>query len=164
MGVRIERVDLAGIGFRDDIITSTGARLGVLTHRDGQREVAIYAAEDPDATAASLTITSAEAAALSELLGSATLLDQLAKISDTVPGIFTEHLSLPADSKYIDGELGDTHARTKTGVSIVAIVREKNVIASPRPGQDLQSGDILVAVGTREGLDALAEILSNTRG
>lgn len=164
MGVRIERVDLAGIGFRDDIVTSTGARLGVLTHRDGQREVAIYAAEDPDATAASLVITPAEAAALSELLGSATLLDQLAKISDTVPGIFTEHLSLPADSKYIDGELGDTHARTKTGVSIVAIVRDKNVIASPRPSQDLNSGDILVAVGTRAGLDALAEILSNTRG
>ena len=164
MGVRIERVDLAGIGFRDDIVTSTGARLGVLTHRDGQREVAIYAAEDPDATAASLTITSAEAAALSELLGSATLLDQLTKISDTVPGIFTEHLSLPADSKYIDGELGDTHARTKTGVSIVAIVREKEVIASPKPSQDLQSGDILVAVGTRAGLDALAQILSNTRG
>jgi TrkA domain protein len=164
MGVRIERVDLAGIGFRDDIVTSTGARLGVLTHRDGQREVAIYAAEDPDATAASLTITSAEAAALSELLGSATLLDQLAKISDTVPGIFTEHLSLPADSKYIDGELGDTHARTKTGVSIVAIVRDKEVIASPKPSQDLNSGDILVAVGTRAGLDALAEILSNTRG
>jgi TrkA domain protein len=164
MGVRIERVDLAGIGFRDDIVTSTGARLGVLTYRDGQREVAIYAAEDPDATAASLTITSAEAAALSELLGSATLLDQLAKISDTVPGIFTEHLSLPADSKYIDGELGDTHARTKTGVSIVAIVRDKEVIASPKPSQDLNSGDILVAVGTRAGLDALAEILSNTRG
>jgi len=67
------------------------------------------------------------------------------------------------DSKYIGLELGDTHARTETGVSIVALVRGTEVIASPRPSQDLLSGDILVAVGTRPGLDALAEILSNTR-
>jgi len=164
MGVRVERVDLAGIGYRDDIVTTSGGRLGVLTHRDGQREVAIFSAEDPDAAAANLVITPAEASALSELLGSATLLDQLSKISDTVPGIFTEHLSIPADSKYIDGELGDTKARTKTGVSIVALVRDQQVIASPKPSQDLQTGDILVAVGTRPGLDALAEILSKTRG
>ncbi|MEY4553968.1 MAG: antiporter subunit KhtT [Actinomycetota bacterium] len=164
MGVRVERVDLSGIGFRDDIITAEGARLGVLTHRDGSREVAIYSAEDPDATAASLVLTAAEASALAVLLGEATLIDQLSKISDTVPGIFTEHLSLPADSKYIDAELGDTHARSKTGVSVVAIVRELTVIASPKPNQDLMSGDILVAVGTRAGLDEFAEILSNTRG
>ncbi len=163
MSVRIERVDLAGIGFRDDIVTRDGSRLGGLTHRDGTREVAFFSAEDPDATLASLSITPAEANALAELLGEATLIDQLTKISETVPGIFTEQLSLPADSKYIDQELGDTHARTKTGVSIVAIVRDKKVIASPRPNQDLQSGDILVAVGTRPGLDALAEILSNSR-
>ena len=164
MGVRVERVDLSGIGFRDDIITAEGARLGVLTHRDGSREVAIYSAEDPDATVASLTMTAAEASTLAELLGEAKLIDQLSKISDSVPGIFTEHLSLPADSKYIDAELGDTHARSKTGGSIVAIVRDKQVIASPKPNQDLISGDILVAVGTRAGLDEFAEILSNTRG
>ena len=164
MGVRIERVDLAGIGHRDDIVTSSGGRLGVLTHRDGTREVAIFSAEDPDAAAAILVITPAESSALAELLGEATLIDQLTKISDTVPGIFTEHLSIPADSKYIDAELGDTQARTKTGVSIVALVRDKQVIASPKPSQDLNTGDILVAVGTRPGLDALAEILSNTRG
>lgn len=163
MGVRVERVELPGIGFRDDVITSTGARLGVLTYRDGRREVAIFSADDPDATAACINVNSHEANALAALLGQATLIDHLNKISDTVDGIFTEHLSLPADSKFIDKELGDTQARTKTGVSIVAIVRGTDVIASPRPHQDLQEGDILVAVGTRPGLDALADILSNTR-
>jgi TrkA domain protein len=163
MGVRVERVDLPGIGFRDDVITASGARLGVLTYRDGKREVAIFEADDPDSTAASLTVTPQEASALAELLGQAKLLDSLSKISDTVTGIFTEHLSIPADSKYIGGELGDTHARTETGVSIVAIVRGTEVIASPKPNNDLLNGDILVAVGTRPGLDALAEILSNTR-
>jgi TrkA domain protein len=163
MGVHVERIDLPGIGYRDDVVTESGARLGVLSFRDGHREVAIFEAEDPDATAASISISASEAAAIAELLGQAKLLDALSKISDTVTGIFTEHLTLPADSKYIGMELGDTHARTETGVSIVAIVRGSEVIASPKPNQDLQNQDILVAVGTRPGLDTLAEILSNTR-
>lgn len=163
MGVHVERIDLPGIGYRDDVVTESGARLGVLSFRDGHREVAIFEAEDPDATAASISISASEAAAIAELLGQAKLLDALSKISDTVTGIFTEHLTLPADSKYIGMELGDTHARTETGVSIVAIVRGSEVIASPKPSHDLQNQDILVAVGTRPGLDALAEILSKTR-
>ena len=163
MGVHVERIDLPGIGYRDDVVTESGARLGVLSFRDGHREVAIFEAEDPDATAASISISASEAAAIAELLGQAKLLDALSKISDTVTGIFTEHLTLPADSKYIGMELGDTHARTETGVSIVAIVRGSEVIASPKPNHDLQNQDILVAVGTRPGLDALAEILSKTR-
>ena len=101
MGVHVERIDLPGIGYRDDVVTESGARLGVLSFRDGHREVAIFEAEDPDATAASISISASEAAAIAELLGQANLLDALSKISDTVTGIFTEHLTLPADSKYI---------------------------------------------------------------
>lgn len=163
MGIHVERVDLPGIGFRDDVITSSGDRLGVLTFRDGHKEVAICKADDPDSTAASVTITALEASTLAELLGQATLLDHLVEISEAAPGIFTEQLSLPVDSKFIGGELGDTKARSKTGVSIVALVRGNQTFISPKPSQDLLSGDVLVAVGSRSGLDALSEILSNTR-
>lgn len=163
MGVRVERTDIAGIGFRDDVITKDGVRIGVLTYRDGHREVAISSKEDPDASAATVKVTAAEANALAELLGQAKLLDSLTGIAAGVEGIFTEQLSLPADSRYIDHELGDTKARTKTGVSIVAIARGADLIASPTPHTMLESGDILVAVGTRTGLDALAGILADSR-
>jgi TrkA domain protein len=163
MGVRVERTDLAGIGFRDDVITQDGARIGVLTYREGGREVAIFAEDDPDAIAARVTVTAAEADALSELLGQAKTLDFLNGVGGGVAGVYTEHLTLAADSRYIDHELGLTKARTKTGVSIVAIVRGTDVVPSPEPSEVLLSDDILVAVGTRKGLDALAVILSDSR-
>lgn len=163
MGVRVERTDLAGIGFRDDVITSDGGRIGVLTYRDGGREVAIFSKEDPDAIAATISVSATEAGALAELLSPAKTLDYLSSLGSGVGGLFTEQLSLPADSRYIERELGSTKARTKTGVSIVAIVRDSNVLPSPSPDEILLADDILVAVGTRKGLDALVAILSDSR-
>ena len=164
MGTRVERTDIAGIGFRDDVITNNGARIGVLTYRDGAREVAIFSKEDPDAIAATISVSAAEAGALAELLSPAKTLDYLSSIGGGVTGLFTEQLSLPADSKYIDRQLGSTKARTKTGVSIVAIARGSEILPSPTPEEILLADDILVAVGTRKGLDALVAILSDPRG
>lgn len=59
--------------------------------------------------------------------------------------------------------LGDTQARTRTGVSIVAILRGQNVIPSPTPQEVLRDDDVVVAVGTREGLDALDKLLAHSQ-
>ena len=39
MAVRVEKVDLPGIGFRHDVVTSNGRRISVVSHRDGAREI-----------------------------------------------------------------------------------------------------------------------------
>lgn len=162
MGVRIEKVDLAGIGVRHDVVTTAGQRIGCLSYRDGNREVAIYDRDDPDAIVASIELTSDEAAAFSDLLGHAALLSQLSDLGQGNFGLFTEQILLPVDSRYINKPLGDTKARTKTGASIVAILRGKEVIASPTPQEILRLDDLIVAVGTREGLDALDRLLAHT--
>ena len=46
------------------------------------------------------------------------------------------------------------HAR-----SIVAVLRDGDVIASPGPTFVLQAGDMVVAVGASEGLDRLVRII-----
>jgi TrkA domain protein len=56
--------------------------------------------------------------------------------------------------------MGDTKARTLTSASIVAIVRRADVIPSPTPDAVLEQGDVLVAVGTRKGLDALSKLIA----
>jgi TrkA domain protein len=43
----------------------------------------------------------------------------------------------------------------------VAIMREGEVLPSPGPDVVLHTGDLLVAVGTQEGLDSAADILRN---
>lgn len=164
MGVRVEKTDLPGIGVRHDLVTARGRRIGVITYRDGRRELSIFDIADPDACATSIPMTDGEAATLADILGASVMLSKLTELTDEAAGLFTEHLLIPTDSTYAGRPLGDTKARTRTGASIVAIVRDKQVIASPTPHETLEAGDSLVAVGTRGGLDSLAELIASSTG
>lgn len=164
MTVRIEKIDLPGIGTRHDVLTESGRRIGIVAHRDGQRNLFLFDIDDPDACRDSVKLTDDESAALADVLGASVMMSRLTGIDEQRTGLFTEHLTLPADSPFAGGVLGDTKARTRTGTSIVAIARGSEVIASPTPDAPLQPGDTVIAVGTRAGLDALADLLSHGAG
>jgi TrkA domain protein len=159
VGVRIERVDLPGIGVRNDILTREGRRLSIITHRTGEREIALHDVDDPDSCTFAIPLTDDEATTLGEILGASVTLSRITGLGDAAPGLYTEEISLPAGSEFIGRPMGDTKARTKTGSSIVAIARGHEVIASPGPETIFEAGDVVVAVGTRKGLDALTEII-----
>ncbi len=78
-----------------------------------------------------------------------------------LPGILTRQLHIHEDSRFDGAVLGDTALRTRTGVSVVAVMRAGQVMPSPTPDFVLTGGDILVTVGTADGLDAAARILRN---
>jgi TrkA domain protein len=164
MSVRIERVELPGIGTRHDVLTESGRRVGIVAHRTGERDLALFDIDDPDAASDSVALTDDEAAALANVLGASVMMGQLTGIREQAAGLFTEQLVLPAGSPYVGGVLGDTKARTRTLTSIVAIVRGTEVIPSPTPQTPLDAGDTVVAVGTRPGLDALARLLTHGAG
>lgn len=161
MTIRIEKVDLPGIGIRHDLVTESGRRLGVVSFRDGERELALYDADDPDACRYAVPISEEEAEALADLFGASVAISRLTKLSDETDGLYTEKIELSPDSPYLDKTLGDTKTRTRTHVSVVAIIRDRKVIASPTPSERLQLGDVVVAVGTREGLDAASRLLAH---
>ncbi len=160
MPVHVERVELPGIGIRHDLFTVDGRRLSVLTHRDGGRELALSDEDDPDRADETIELTDDEATALSEVLGGSLLLTQLAGLRDQIAGVHMEQIPVRADSPYVGKTLGDTKARTLTRCSIVAIIRDSGVVPAPEPADRLGSGDALVAVGTREGLDKLVHIVA----
>jgi TrkA domain protein len=160
MAIRVERTALPGIGVRHDIVTGVGRRIGVISRRSGQRDLVIADLDDPDASTAQVPLTDEEADALAELLGSSAILSRLTRLTDEVDAIFTEQMSLGLESPYAGRKLADTRARTRTKASIVAVIRGHSVHASPGPDFVFESGDIVVAVGTRTGLDRLTAILS----
>ena len=99
----------------------------------------------------------AEAAALAQLLIPAPL--------DPVRGeieidLVTEHIPITAKSPYSGRTLGDTQARSRTGASIVAVLRRTGATPSPTPDFRFAIGDTLVVVGTREGVDAVADLIA----
>ncbi len=158
MGVRIERVDLPGIGVRNDILTEGRRRLSVITYRSGERDIALFDTDDPDRCVESIALTDDEATTIGEILGASVTLSKLTGLGDNALGLFTEEISLPVNSGFVGHPMGDTRARTLTGSSIVAIARDGQVIPSPGPETVLNAGDVVVAVGTRKGLDALVDI------
>jgi len=158
--VDVERTALPGIGLRHVFITERGRRLGVVSHRTGRRDVVVYRRDDPDSAADTVVLNAEEANALAELLGSARIVERLTELQRQVEGLVSEQIPIAAGSRYAGRTLGDTRARTRTGASIVAVVRDRDVIASPRPDFVFHAGDVVVVVGTAEGTAAVAAILA----
>ncbi len=152
---------LPGIGTREDFITRTGHRIGVISHRDGHLELIISQAEDPDTVAASLPLTAEEANTLASLLGAPQLVSQLAEQQRELEGVTTSRVDLRPGSAFDGRTLADTALRTRTGVSVVAVVRDQVVHPSPRPDFAFAADDRIVMVGTIEGLEHATRIFEH---
>lgn len=159
--MNVDETDLPGFGVRKDFMTQSGRRLGVVTHRDGGTELIVSAWDDPDTCQASIPLTADEATTLGNLLGGQRIVMQLTEEHREVPGISTRQFHIAPESPYRDQPMGTAAIRTRTNTSIVAIMREGEVLAAPGPDVVLRTGDLVVAVGTEEGLDQAAKILRN---
>ncbi len=154
----VERTALPGLGLQHVFTTARGRGVGVVSHHTGRRDLVIYDAHDPDTAAETVVLTPDEANALAELLGTQRIVERLAELARQVEGLVSRQVPIEPGSPYDRRPLGDTRARTRTGASIVAVVRGGQVIASPRPDFWFAAGDVVVVVGTAEGTDAVAQI------
>jgi TrkA domain protein len=157
--VNVEVTPLPGIGVRKDFALRDGRRLGVVTHRDGKLELIISKSDDPDACMAALSLSHDEAGALANLLGAPQLVAQLNDEQRDLPGLHTRQLPVSEGSPFDGRPLGETALRSRTGVSVVAVMRAGQAHPSPMPDFALTAGDLLVVVGTNEGLDSAVKIL-----
>ncbi|GAA4616134.1 cation:proton antiporter regulatory subunit [Actinoallomurus liliacearum] len=157
--MEIERCSLPGIGLQHVFTTERGRRVGIVSHHSGRRDVVVFDQDDPDSAATTIVLTSEEAGAVAELLGTARVVERLAELHRHVEGLVSRQVPIVAGSPYDGRPLGDTRARTRTGASIVAVVRGGGVVASPRPDFVFQAGDIVLVVGTADGTAAVAALL-----
>ena len=155
----VQETPLPGIGLRHEFTTEAGRRVGLVSHRSGRRDVLLYDERDPDSAREAVALTADEAEVLAALLGAARIARDLSALPEQVEGLVVEWLRLPDSSPYAGRTLGDTRARTRTGASVVALVRDGAVEPSPGPEHDLRRGDTLVVVGTPDGVKAVSELL-----
>jgi TrkA domain protein len=157
--VDVHETPLPGIGVRHEFTTEGGQRVGLVSQRSGRREVLFYDERDPDAVRESIALNADEAEVVATLLGAARITRELVDLPQQVEGLQVEWLRLPPTSPYAGRTLGDTKARTRTGASVVALVRDGTVLPSPEPTAELHAGDTLVVVGTAHGVEAVAQLL-----
>ena len=152
---------LPGVGVRYELRTKAGELLGIVVQREGGAELAVYDRRDPDRARSVLRLDAEEVDAVADVLGAPRLAQRFADLSREVPGLESGRFLIAEGSPFAGRPLGETRARTLTGCSIVAIVRESDVVPSPGPEDLLQAGDVLVAIGSDAGLEKLRRHLSS---
>jgi TrkA domain protein len=155
----IQETALPGVGLRHDFTTRGGRQLGVVSYRTGRRDLLLFDSDDPDACQEVIGLTDEEADALADLLGAARLTGHLAELQQQIEGLAISWLTIQERSPYADGTIADTQARSRTGVSIVAVLRGRTAFPAPEPSFGFQPGDTAVVVGTPAGVRALARLL-----
>ncbi|WP_309112676.1 cation:proton antiporter regulatory subunit [Saccharothrix sp.] len=155
----VNEVLLPGVGLRYEFTNAEGQRIGIIARRSGGFEVVAYPDEDPDEGRPLLRLTREEADTVAEILGAPRIAERFADLTKEVPGLAAGQVVVPPESPHAGQPLGSTRARTRTGASIVAVVRGEDVIASPAPAEVLRAGDVLVVIGTHEGIEGVRRII-----
>lgn len=153
----ISEVVLPGVGVRHEFTTANGQRVAVVSHRSGRQELAVYRHDDPDACVIVLDLDAEDATALSGILGAPHLSSALAAMQ-RIEGLAIDWVTVDPRSPAAGSTIGHGGYRTRTGASIVAIIRGTETIAAPGPEVGLEGGDVVVAVGTPDGLAQLREL------
>jgi TrkA domain protein len=157
---RIEETPLPGVGLRHEFITEDGTRIGVIYHRTGRRELFVCPPEDPDVVAFSLSLSDEDSHALSEALGGSTVIENLMDLQQQVEGLAIDWLTVENGTPYAEKTIGDARIRSRTGVSVVAVIRGDQAHPAPEPSFRIEAADTLVVVGTSEGIKSVDEILT----
>lgn len=156
----VRETTLPGVGVRHDFVTEEGQTIGVLVHRDGRRDILIYGVDDPDTCTTTLSLSPGDARTMDELLGGSRVTEVIGVVQQEIEGLSIEWITVAGASSATGSSIDDGAYRTRTGASIVAVVRGGEPVPAPGPEFVFEADDVVVAVGTGEGLAALRRLLT----
>lgn len=156
----VRETQLPGVGVRHEFTTDNGQQLGVISHKGGRKEVLVYDRDDPDACSTVVHLTEGDTRTLSELLGASQVTHSLAAVEQQIEGLAIDWITIGAGNSFDGRSIAEGMFRTRTGVSIVAVVRGNETVPAPKPDFIFHAGDTAVCVGTDEGLNAVRAILT----
>lgn len=157
---QIEETSLPGVGMRHEFRAEDGSRVGVIHHKTGRRELFVCPPEDPDAVVLNLSLSDEESHALADALGGSKVVENVRDLEQHVEGLVIDWLTVEEGTPYSNRTIGDARIRTRTGVSVVAVIRGERAHPAPGPEFRMEAGDTMVVVGTSDGVKAVVEILT----
>ena len=157
----IAETQLPGVGVRYEFTTASGERVGVLSHRSGHRELVVYDRNDRDRSTTVIHLSPDDTRTLGEILGTSHVSATVAAVQQQLEGVAIEWLTIAPGSRFAGATIADGQFRTRTGTSVVAVIRGDITIPAPGPDHRFEAGDIAVAVGTPPGLEELRSLLGS---
>jgi TrkA domain protein len=155
--VSINEEDLPGIGRRYEISAAAGARIVLVVHHSGRRDLYVMHRTKDDPVCA-VGLTDDQARRIGAILAGAYFKTAVVEqIVDIIGEFVVDWVTISQDSPVVGQSIRDLQVRRRTGMTIISIVRGKRSISSPDPDEVLAPGDRLVVVGPRRHLSALIE-------
>jgi CPA2 family monovalent cation:H+ antiporter-2 len=84
----------------------------------------------------------------------------LHELVDAANSIEIKWVRLPADSPLVGQTLANANLRSRTGASVVAILREGQLMANPKSMTVFQANDRIGLIGEKEESEAVERLLS----
>jgi TrkA domain protein len=148
MPVDLRESRLPGVGVKYSFRAANGSRLAVIQHNDGQREIYFYRRSDDDEPTAVIELHDDEARQLGAILGGAYERPKIVEELEMALGeLHIEWIPVPDSSPAIGLSLADAKLRARTGVTVIAMLREPEPVSGAQPEDVVQRGDTLVGVG-----------------
>lgn len=155
----IEETVLPGVGVRFSFVSEDGERVSVLHHHSGRREVFVGRRDDPDASKQLLDLDESDSMTLSELLGGSRVIEDLGKVRQMVRDVALDWVPITEDSPAAGETIVDLDIRSRTGVVVVAVMREGDVLPAPGPDFRFQADDTVVIAGSADSCSAAQDLL-----
>jgi TrkA domain protein len=161
MPVELRETRLPGIGVKYGFRTSEGGRLAIVLHNDGVREIYFFRHEHDDDPAAVIRLDDDESRQLGAVIGGAYERPKIVEELEMALGELTiEWVPVPDKSPMIGLTLADIGFRAKTGITVIAILREPESVSGAQPTDVVKQGDTLVTVGKLGQYPAFHKLLA----
>ena len=162
MQVDLQETRLPGIGIKYVLRLDGGARLTLIQHNDGLREIYYFARPQDEDPRAVIRLDDDEARSLGALLGGAYERPKIVEDLEMALGeLLIEWVPVPPTSPLIGKTLAEAAFRAKTGITIIAILREPEPVTGAQPNDVIERGDTLVTVGKAGAYPEFRRILES---
>lgn len=160
---KINETNLPGVGIRFDFTTHDGDRVVVVNHRTGRAELLVSrGGDDVDACREVLRLAREDVRTLAEILGQSTVTEEVTSMRLSMQGLTIDWLTVHEGSRFTGSSVHHVEHEDEEAASIVAVVRDEVTIAAPPSSFALRAGDVVVVVGTPQGVEALSALLGDS--
>ena len=161
MTTELRETRLPGVGVKYTLVSGHGQRLAVILHNDGAREIYVFGRSSDEEPAAVVHLEDDEARQLGAVLGGAYERPKIVEELEMALGeLAIEWIPVPEASPAIGKTLAEAAFRARTGITIIAILREPEPVTGAQPGDVVQEGDTLVTVGKLGQYPAFRKLLA----
>ena len=159
--VDLRETRLPGVGTKFSIRLDHGDRLAIIVHNDGKRELYFFRSGDEDPRAV-ITLDDEEARQLGAVIGGVYERPKIVEELEMALGeLQIEWVAVPDTSPCIGKTLGECAFRARTGVTVIAILREPEPVTGVQSDEVLKVGDTLVTVGKAGQYRAFRKLLTS---